>query len=133
VIERRRLGVLVTLPEARVGAVKNVQPLGERGHHPVLDAVVHHLHEVAGTRGAAVEIALLLGCRLAFAAGRPLCSAGTGRERREDRLERGKRVVGGADHEAEPPLQAEDAAARAAVDVTDPPLGQLGCPADVVR
>ena len=68
VVERRGLGVLVALPQPRIGAVEDVEPLGERGHHPVLDPVVHHLHEVPGARLPAVEVAPLLRRRLAGAA-----------------------------------------------------------------
>ena len=46
--ERRGLGVLGVRLAADVGLGQHVQPLGVRGHHPVLDAVVDHLHEVAG-------------------------------------------------------------------------------------
>ena len=131
-VERRGLGVLVALAQAGIGAVEDVEPLGERGHHPVLDPVVHHLHEVPGARLPAVEVAPLLRRRLARAAGRALRGVDARGERGEDRLERGERVVGAADHEAEAAIEAEHAAARAAVEVVDPPLAELGGAADVV-
>ena len=53
-------------------------------------------------------------------------------ERREDRVEPLDRLVGAADHQAVAALEAEDAAAGAAVDVVDPALGELAGAADVV-
>ncbi len=46
------------------------KPFGVGLHEAVLDAVVDHLHEVPGARGAAVEIALLRRALPAFAARR---------------------------------------------------------------
>ena len=50
VAQRRRLGVdrVRLLPDGRL--LQDVEPLGVRGHEPVLDAVVDHLHEVARRR-----------------------------------------------------------------------------------
>ena len=72
VVERRRLGVGLALDLAGVGVLEDVQALGVGGHHPVLDPVVDHLHEVAGAVGAAVEVALLGGRGVAGAARRAL-------------------------------------------------------------
>ena len=55
VLERRRLGVGLTLVQPGVGVADDAQPLGVGGHDPVLDAVVDHLHEVARAVRAAVE------------------------------------------------------------------------------
>ena len=55
-----------------------------------------------------------------------------GREAGEDRVEALDRAVGAADHQAVAALEAEDAAAGAAVDVVDPLLADLGGAADVV-
>ena len=61
--QRRGLGVdaLGTLPG--VGLLEQVEPFGVRGHEPVLDAVVHHLHEVAGAARTAVQVAAAARCR----------------------------------------------------------------------
>ena len=85
VAERRRLGVRLLLVEADVRVLEDVEALGVRLHEAVLDAVVDHLHEVAGAGRAAVEPALLLRRVLAFAAGRARRFAGAGRERFEAR------------------------------------------------
>ena len=121
-VERRGLGVLVALPQAGIGSVKDVEPLRERGHHPVLDPVVHHLHEVAGARLPAVQVAPLLRRRLAEAARRTRSSLHARGEGGEDRLERREGIVGPADHQAEAAIEAEHATARAAVEVVDPSL-----------
>ena len=72
VAERRRLGVhLAALRLADVGVLQDVEPLGVGRHQPVLDAVVDHLDEVAGTVRPAVEIALFGGAADLLAPGRP--------------------------------------------------------------
>ena len=53
-----------------VGVLQDVQALGVGGHEAVLDAVVDHLHEVAGAVRAAVQVALLGGARSPLAARR---------------------------------------------------------------
>ena len=69
VLERRRLGVVLTCDGAGVGVLEDVQALGIGGHDAVLDPVVHHLDEVAGAGGTAVQIA-------ALGDGRPTSAAG---------------------------------------------------------
>ena len=59
VLERCGLGVHLSLALARIGVLDDVQALGVRGHEPVLDAVVDHLHEVAGAVRAAVVVPVL--------------------------------------------------------------------------
>src|SRR3954447_16448322 len=118
-VEWGRLGVLVARAQARVGSVKDVEALRERGHHPVLDPVVNHLHEVPCADGPAVEVAALLCGRLAAASGCSGRRLDTGCERGEDRLQRREGLFPAADHQAEPAVEAEDAAARAAVEVVD--------------
>ena len=59
--QRRGLGVDHVVVLADVGVLDDVQALGERGHHAVLDPVVDHLHEVPGAGRAAVQVAVLGG------------------------------------------------------------------------
>ena len=73
IAQGRRLGVLGVLPQADVGLLEDRQALGVGAHDPVLDAVVHHLHEVPGAVAAAVQIAVLGRRRRARA--RPACAA----------------------------------------------------------
>src|SRR6266576_1840959 len=93
--------------ELELGVLHDLEALGVRLHQAVLDAVVHHLHEVPCARRADVRVALLR------------------RERREDRLESLHRLVVAADHQAEADLEAPDAAGHAGVDVVDPALLRL--------
>ena len=67
--QRRDLGARLRLLRAGVGVVQDVQALGVGGHDPVLDAVVDHLHEVAGAGRAAVQVAVLGGRRRPAAPG----------------------------------------------------------------
>ena len=60
VAQRRRLRVDLELGAAGVRVREQVQALRVGRHHPVLDPVVDHLHEVTGTGRAAVNPALLL-------------------------------------------------------------------------
>jgi hypothetical protein len=46
---------------ADVGVTQDVETLGIRGHQTVLNSVVHHLDEVSGAVGTAVQVALLGG------------------------------------------------------------------------
>src|SRR5215218_2182445 len=111
VVERRRLGVGLALDLAGVGVLEDVQALGISGHQPVLDAVVDHLHEVAGPVRAAVEVALLRRRDVPAAARRALGRLDPRRQAGEDRVEPLHCLVGTADHQAVAALEPEDAAA----------------------
>ena len=52
------------------GVLEDVETFGVRLHDAVFDAVVHHLHEVAGARWAAVNVTFFGGAAALFAAGR---------------------------------------------------------------
>src|SRR5215218_2173510 len=132
VVERRRLGVGLALGLAGVGVLEDVQPLGVGGHHPVLDPVVDHLHEVAGAVRAAVEVAVLRRGGVAGAARGALGRLDPGSKAGEDRVEPLDCAIGAADHQAVAAIEAEDAAAGPAVDVVDPLLAHLLGAADVV-
>ena len=94
VVERRRLRVGVTRRRAGVGVGQDVQPLGVRRHEPVLDPVVHHLHEVAGAVRPAVQPALLLGSRVARPSRVRAGGLDAGRERAKHRREPRHRASG---------------------------------------
>ena len=72
---------------AGVGVVEDVEAFGVGGHDAVLDAVVHHLDEVAGAVGSAVEIAMLGGAADLLASGRARGFVDAGGQRLEDRIE----------------------------------------------
>ena len=132
VAQRRRLGVRLLRVQADVRVLEDVQALGVRLHQAVLDAVVDHLHEVARAGRAAVQPALLLGCRVALAAGGAHGGADAGCERLEHRREAADGLVVAADHQAVAALAAPDASADADVDVVDAPAAELGRAAQVV-
>src|SRR5580704_14258889 len=104
---------------ADVGVLQDVEPFRVRGHQAVLDAVVYHLYEVAGTRGAAVEIALLGGATQFFATRSAINRAAPGGERLEDRIEVLHDVRLATDHLAVAALKSPHAAAGSAIHIMD--------------
>ena len=131
-LQRRDLGRVLGLAHARVGVVEDVEALGERRHDPVLDAVVDHLHEMSCAGRSAVQVALLLRGLRAGSAGRAGDVARSRRDRLQYGLDRPERLLRSADHEAVAAVEAEDAAARADVDVVDALVLQRGRAPDVV-
>jgi hypothetical protein len=84
VLEWGGLGVHLSLPLSDVGIRDDVQPFRVRRHEAVLDAVVHHLHEVAGAVRPAVVIAVLGLARLARASRGAFRGLDSRRDRGED-------------------------------------------------
>ena len=123
---------MLRFPDSRISILENVHALGERGHDPVLDAVVDHLHEVAGPRRAAVQVAELFGRVVAAASRRALDVTLARRDGLEDRLDPIERLVGAADHETVPPLETEHAAASTGIHVMDALRLEFGGTANVV-
>src|SRR5439155_8482826 len=107
-------------------------PLGVGRHEAVLEAVMDHLHEVPGAVRATVQVTLLRRPTPLFATGRARHVPWAGRQRREERVQMTHDVRLAADHEAVAALETEHAAARAAVDVVEPPAGEPGRAVDVV-
>ncbi len=132
IAQRRRLRVARMAALSDVGVAQDVEAFGVGGHHPVFDAVVHHLHEMAGAVRAAVQEALLGRGGGAAAPGRSRRAADAGRERREDRLQVPDDIGFAADHEAVAAVLSGDAAARPHVDVVVTESAQLPCASDVV-
>src|SRR5439155_868942 len=85
----------------------DLEALCIRLHQAVLDPVVHHLHEVAGTGRADVRIPLFR------------C------ERLEDRLESRHRLLVASHHETEADLETPDTTGDAGVDEVDPAVARL--------
>ena len=115
----RRLRVGGALLVADVGVPEDVEALGVRGHQPVLDSVVHHLHEVAGAARPAAQIAMLRRRGRAAASGRARGRVDGGSERSEDRVEPLHHIRVAADHLAVAALLAPDAAGGSDVDVVN--------------
>src|SRR2546427_8280033 len=116
----------------RARVLEDVEPLRVRLHQTVLDPVVDHLDEMAGTRGPAVEVAVLRGFALRLAPWRARDGPHPGSERPKDRIEALDNRPVAADHEAVTALEPPDAAARADIDVVYPPLAERPAPAHVV-
>ena len=84
-----------------VGRLEDVETFGVGLHQAVLDAVVDHLHVVAGARGAAVEVAVLGGrAGDGLAAGGALDVADARGQRLEDRVEVLHGLIRAAHHHA---------------------------------
>ena len=115
---RRRASLLAL---ADVGVLQDVEALGVRGHDPVLDAVVDHLHEVAGAARARSAGSRCSGVRPGRPCG-PACAATARGRARARKIGSRRRTASSlaADHQAVAALEPEDAAARADVDVVDP-------------
>ena len=99
-------GDLVQVEVELGGIGHDLEAFGIGLHQPVLDAVVHHLHEVAGTDAPHVGVAAL-GC-----------------EGEEDRLRDRDRLRTAPDHDAVAVLQAPHAPRGTGVHEMDAPLGQ---------
>src|SRR5680860_192408 len=91
--QRRGLGVLGALVLAGVRVLEDVQALGVGGHDAVLDAVVHHLHEMTCAGRTAVEVSLLGRARITAEPRRAVNVAQAGCDRLEDRIEVGDDLV----------------------------------------
>src|SRR5262245_20385492 len=115
---------------AGCGVAEDVEAFGVGLHQPVLDAVVHHLHEVAGAFRSAMETPEF-GRASAGPAWRRRRGARPRGERPEDRLEPRDLFSGTADHEAVAAIDAPDATARADVHVVNLSTPQLARPSHV--
>ena len=91
-----------------VGLLHDLEALAVGLHEPVLDAVVDHLHEVAGAHRPHVGVAAL------------------GGEGQEDRLATATTAFVAADHQAVAVGEPPDPARGAGVDEADAPFGQRG-------
>ena len=132
VAQRRGLRVRgLHLGLAHVGVLDDGQPLGDGGHHAVLDAVVDHLDEVTRAAGAAVQVPVLGGPGPGPARG-GIRGPGARGDAAEDRVQVLHRPVLAADHQAEASLQAEDPAGGADVHVVQLLRLELLRPVDVV-
>src|SRR5262245_1493937 len=89
---------------------EDVKAFGIGLHQPVLDAVVHHLDEVAGAGGAAIDVALFGGAAELLTAGSSGNVADAGRERFENGIKMIERFARSANHHAIAALQSPDAA-----------------------
>ena len=78
--------------------LQNINPFRIGCHESVLDPVVHHLHEMPGTCGAAVEVALFGGTADFLAPRRSRCISPSGSQGFEDGIEMLDDLIRTADH-----------------------------------
>src|SRR6266436_2028630 len=117
--QRCRLGIDVLLLLADVGVFEDVQSFGVGCHDAILNAVVDHLDEMAGTMGATM-IVTLFGSAIDFFASRDAyCGVDTGGQGRKDGVEAFDDFVLAANHLAVTTLESPHAAARPYVKVVD--------------
>src|SRR5204862_2601436 len=93
--------------------LEDVEALGIGLHHSVLDAVVHHLDEVSGARGPAVDVSVFGGAAHFFASGSACDVAPAGRQGLKDGIEAADGIFRSADHHAIAALQPPNTAAGA--------------------
>src|ERR1700720_4236289 len=126
------LGVDLAISLADVGVMENVQTFGISSHQAVLNAVVHHLHEVARTGRPAMEVAFFRSAWLLFPSGGALYIAAAWREGLENRIQMRHHLPLTADHLAVAALQAPDAAAGSDIHVVNSLGAQFPSIADIV-
>src|SRR6266850_8423734 len=107
----RRLGIYFAITLACVSAFQNTDTFRIGGHDSVLDPVMDHLYEMAGTVRPAVEVTLFGRPPKFVAAGSARHLATARRERGENRIETLNHLCLAADHHAITTFQAPDASA----------------------
>ena len=133
VVQGRRFRVDLVWSLTNVRAAQDSQSLGIGGHHAIFDAVVHHLHEVPGSRGPTVQVAQL-GGPVDFVSPRGAWDfAHAWRQSLEHRVQALHRLNRTANHHAVTTLQPPDSPAGPDVDVIDLLRRELPGTADVVH
>src|SRR5262249_58249063 len=112
--------------------LQNLESLRVGLHQAILDAVVHHLDEVAGAVRSRMNITTL-GARIAtVAAGRSRHVSNCRRKRGKNRVEAVGDLLLAANPHAVAALQTPDAAARSNVDIMQTALPECGRAANIV-
>src|SRR5208337_3050915 len=114
---RLRIDLVWWLTDDR--AAQDSQSLGIGGHDAIFDAVVHHLHEVTGSRRPTVQVAHLGGPVAAVSPRGAWDFAPARRQGLEHRVQALHRLNRTADHHAVTALQPPDSTAGSDVDVMD--------------
>jgi hypothetical protein len=111
--------------------VEHCEPFTIGSHHAVLDAIVHHLDEVAGTVPATMQITLVCSRLVVVSAGCLRCCIVSRRECPEYRLKVTYCAAFAADHQAIAAFTAPDTTAGAYIEVTDVLFLQALCTSHV--
>src|SRR4029453_3695597 len=116
----------------RILVAQDIEALGVGLHQSILDAVMHHLDEVAGAGRPGMNIATF-GADTAFdAAPGPWDIAQPGSQCDENRIEAIHGLFRAPDHHAIAAVNSPDSTGRATVDVPNALVGQLFGATDVV-
>src|ERR1700688_496586 len=117
--QRRCLRIYLAFTLACVSAFQDADTLRIRGHDSVLDPVMDHFHEMAGTARPAMQVTLF-GRPAKFVAAGRACHFATARcERGENRVETLNYLCVAADHHAITTFQAPDAATGSDIDIVN--------------
>src|SRR5262245_38059862 len=116
IAQRRSLCVDYIRLLADIGRLEDRETLGIGRHHAVLDAVVHHLDEMTGAAGPAMQVTLLRCSAVPFASWCARDVAATGCQGGEDWVELPNDLGLATNHHTVATLQAPDATAGADVD-----------------
>src|SRR5271167_1361508 len=112
--------------------LQDVQAFGVSSHEAVFDAVVDHLHEMAGARRAAMEVALFGSSADLFAARSAIDISAARRKRFENGVEVFHDIQFAANHLAVTTLEAPDAAAGPNVTIMNALAGEFTSAANIV-
>src|ERR1700750_3252159 len=123
--QRRRFRIRSPLFVALICMMQHVQPFSIRGHQPILDPVMDHLHEVSGARRSAVQVTLRRRARINWPSRCWWNRITSRRERLEDRIEMSDNVLLTTDHLAVTALGSPNTTARSDVDVMNTFSAQL--------
>src|SRR5579885_667828 len=132
VAQRGRFGIDELLVQADIGVVQDIQPFGVGGHDAILDAVVNHLHEVAGAMRATAQVAVLGRAGYPVSTGSGGRALFTGGQSGKYRVEILHRLLFPADHQAVAAFKSPDAAAGADIEIVNALRLQLGRAADII-
>src|SRR5258708_20074257 len=117
IAERRCLCIDFASSASSISVLEDVESLRIGGHQGVLDAVVHHFHEVPRARWAAMQVALLRGSRDFLSARCARNITAPRRKRFENWIEMLDDLFLAADHLAIATLETPDTTARPYIDV----------------
>src|SRR5947199_8621286 len=102
-----------------ISMMENIQALSIGGHDPVLNAIMNHFYEVAGTVWPAVEVTLLGSSSHLFSSRRSRSCIDARSQGREDRVEMLDDVLLPPDHQAVTAFKAPNASAGSNVTVVN--------------
>jgi hypothetical protein len=113
----RRLSVRCSFGLTFIRVMQHVQSLSVRGHQSILDAVMHHLHEVAGAGLTAMQVTISSRTRISCATRCRRNCLTSRRESFEDGIEISNDVFLAANHLAVTTIESPNSTACPHVDI----------------